>query len=111
MPSLARGPNAAGTVIHALQMADRDHAQPPHPSFHHAECMPVDHADLAQPEVPLRELQLARLAGLRKCAPTHAEAARPAAFAQQPQTDLVEADRKSTRLNSSHANISYAVFC
>src|SRR3712207_7371049 len=29
------------------------------------------------------------------------------------QQDLVEpaADRKSTRLNSSHANISYAVFC
>src|SRR3712207_8148579 len=25
--------------------------------------------------------------------------------------DLVKADRKSTRLNSSHANISYAVFC
>src|SRR3712207_7350545 len=25
--------------------------------------------------------------------------------------DLHEADRKSTRLNSSHANISYAVFC
>src|SRR3712207_6846932 len=24
---------------------------------------------------------------------------------------LVELDRKSTRLNSSHANISYAVFC
>src|SRR3712207_8321278 len=24
---------------------------------------------------------------------------------------LVNADRKSTRLNSSHANISYAVFC
>src|SRR3712207_8354605 len=24
---------------------------------------------------------------------------------------LVHADRKSTRLNSSHANISYAVFC
>src|SRR3712207_7608300 len=24
---------------------------------------------------------------------------------------LVEADRKSTRLNSSHAHISYAVFC
>src|SRR3712207_8337692 len=24
---------------------------------------------------------------------------------------LVAADRKSTRLNSSHANISYAVFC
>src|SRR3712207_6893048 len=25
--------------------------------------------------------------------------------------DLVGEDRKSTRLNSSHANISYAVFC
>src|SRR3712207_9394119 len=25
--------------------------------------------------------------------------------------DGAEADRKSTRLNSSHANISYAVFC
>src|SRR3712207_8309806 len=25
--------------------------------------------------------------------------------------ELVERDRKSTRLNSSHANISYAVFC
>src|SRR3712207_8664512 len=26
-------------------------------------------------------------------------------------TDRSEPDRKSTRLNSSHANISYAVFC
>src|SRR3712207_7480213 len=26
-------------------------------------------------------------------------------------TDRFPADRKSTRLNSSHANISYAVFC
>src|SRR2546430_3803080 len=25
--------------------------------------------------------------------------------------DLIEADRKSTRLNSSHSQISYAVFC
>src|SRR3712207_8173759 len=25
--------------------------------------------------------------------------------------DLLKGDRKSTRLNSSHANISYAVFC
>src|SRR3712207_7637923 len=30
-------------------------------------------------------------------------------LAQRP--DLVLEDRKSTRLNSSHANISYAVFC
>src|SRR3712207_7011791 len=27
------------------------------------------------------------------------------------KTPLVDEDRKSTRLNSSHANISYAVFC
>src|SRR3712207_7334971 len=27
------------------------------------------------------------------------------------ELDLPERDRKSTRLNSSHANISYAVFC
>src|SRR3712207_7506274 len=28
-----------------------------------------------------------------------------------PQHGLISGDRKSTRLNSSHANISYAVFC
>src|SRR3712207_7932114 len=27
------------------------------------------------------------------------------------RADMIRADRKSTRLNSSHANISYAVFC
>src|SRR3712207_6942010 len=31
-------------------------------------------------------------------------------LAHRPQAQAVE-DRKSTRLNSSHANISYAVFC
>src|SRR3712207_7151514 len=29
----------------------------------------------------------------------------------QIKSDCLERDRKSTRLNSSHANISYAVFC
>src|SRR5947209_10125528 len=28
-----------------------------------------------------------------------------------PEDNVVNQDRKSTRLNSSHANISYAVFC
>src|SRR3712207_8447553 len=32
-------------------------------------------------------------------------------ISQEELRDLVTADRKSTRLNSSHANISYAVFC
>src|SRR3712207_8353225 len=27
------------------------------------------------------------------------------------RTSIIDLDRKSTRLNSSHANISYAVFC
>src|SRR5438067_4430419 len=35
---------------------------------------------------------------------------RPAAR-RRPQCRLVPADRKSTRLNSSHVSISYAVFC
>src|SRR3712207_8830279 len=40
----------------------------------------------------------------------------PAAFEHhatlpQGEVDGAAADRKSTRLNSSHANISYAVFC
>src|SRR3712207_7895193 len=34
-----------------------------------------------------------------------------ATAAQQPLGLGVDVDRKSTRLNSSHANISYAVFC
>src|SRR3712207_8104656 len=29
----------------------------------------------------------------------------------QPEHEEMRVDRKSTRLNSSHANISYAVFC
>src|SRR3712207_8710179 len=32
-------------------------------------------------------------------------------LAQRVAVDVLAEDRKSTRLNSSHANISYAVFC
>src|SRR3712207_5750100 len=35
----------------------------------------------------------------------------PGAFAEYVLAPAKNADRKSTRLNSSHANISYAVFC
>src|SRR3712207_8592059 len=35
----------------------------------------------------------------------------PAEGAAQLAERVVDLDRKSTRLNSSHANISYAVFC
>src|SRR3712207_8690253 len=40
-----------------------------------------------------------------------AESAAPRAHATFPDGSLIVRDRKSTRLNSSHANISYAVFC
>src|SRR3712207_8476630 len=39
------------------------------------------------------------------------ERAYPAGRAIQPRARGGQQDRKSTRLNSSHANISYAVFC
>src|SRR3712207_8653454 len=35
----------------------------------------------------------------------------PGQFAEQRFLQALHSDRKSTRLNSSHANISYAVFC
>src|SRR3712207_9415891 len=40
-------------------------------------------------------------------APDHIRVAEP----RQLMREGLEGDRKSTRLNSSHANISYAVFC
>src|SRR3712207_4680721 len=40
----------------------------------------------------------------------HAAAPRPVATSRAPHLDERFLDRKSTRLNSSHANISYAVF-
>src|SRR3712207_7428817 len=40
---------------------------------------------------------------------THVE--EPARALRQPEHTDPKKDRKSTRLNSSHANISYAVFC
>src|SRR3712207_8327277 len=39
------------------------------------------------------------------------EAVRPAGAGHVLVRERARADRKSTRLNSSHANISYAVFC
>src|SRR3712207_7404645 len=43
----------------------------------------------------------------------HTRAWRPGekATRRNPTSETEEEDRKSTRLNSSHANISYAVFC
>src|SRR3712207_6958958 len=49
----------------------------------------------------------AALASFGIAVPAHSDA-RPAATGNPA---LTNSDRKSTRLNSSHANISYAVFC
>src|SRR3712207_8799107 len=55
--------------------------------------------------------------GLGEDGPTHQPIEQLAALRAIPNlmvfrpADGVETDRKSTRLNSSHANISYAVFC
>src|SRR3712207_8309373 len=43
--------------------------------------------------------------------PSPAASTRSAPSASRPGTPPTTGDRKSTRLNSSHANISYAVFC
>src|SRR3712207_7381915 len=40
-----------------------------------------------------------------------AEAFMPVFFRELQRDGQIDRDRKSTRLNSSHANISYAVFC
>src|SRR3712207_7588951 len=54
---------------------------------------------------------------VRRLDVSHKQAAEAYRFAEQYETNprsvwgYVQGDRKSTRLNSSHANISYAVFC
>src|SRR3712207_8467260 len=65
---------------------------------------PREHDDVAAAVVQLdlglaREDDLRQLVGLQAAAQAHA------------RVERVDLDRKSTRLNSSHANISYAVFC
>src|SRR3712207_7026331 len=43
--------------------------------------------------------------------PASSVATATARISRAPAATAVKTDRKSTRLNSSHANISYAVFC
>src|SRR3712207_6971766 len=56
----------------------------------------------------MRERSAVRLSGTRTVRPWRASADR---IAWRIHHTAYEIDRKSTRLNSSHANISYAVFC
>src|SRR3712207_8633508 len=60
--------------------------------------------------LPLRGLRHGRLRHVLRLLLLVAEVDRQDAERDARQDPLLE-DRKSTRLNSSHANISYAVFC
>src|SRR3712207_8002747 len=70
--------------------------------------------DLAEDLAALLALLLGRLAQVRRGGADDAER-RDEVDVEHPLepvvAHLVDGDRKSTRLNSSHANISYAVFC
>src|SRR5690606_40124821 len=61
----------------------------------------VDVADVGHPLAHLLFRQRARLLGIRLAAQQHATV----------EAGDRDGDRKSTRLNSSHVKISYAVFC
>src|SRR3712207_7331576 len=74
-------------------------------SLHDA--LPISTSNLLFVTLDFRE----RLTGARRDE-LHADAVRRiAGVSGVAGATVVQADRKSTRLNSSHANISYAVFC
>src|SRR5438874_9299412 len=57
-------------------------------------------------EFPARDRLAANHSAIQGHDPSATVSPRP-----ESQNDLLRADRKSTRLNSSHVEISYAVFC
>src|SRR3712207_6986711 len=63
------------------------------------------------PAVPPAPVPSAVAASLLAVPPPEAAVSRPADERFRPPRRPRRRDRKSTRLNSSHANISYAVFC
>src|SRR5690349_24123330 len=66
------------------------------------------------PYTTLFRSHLEHLAVLEEDPPEHAVQARAGlvvAARARAEGEVAEADRKSTRLNSSHVEISYAVFC
>src|SRR3712207_6993122 len=66
---------------------------------------PAPRPAVARPSDPDRRRGARRGAGLADARPFHLPRGAYTADGDAPE------DRKSTRLNSSHANISYAVFC
>src|SRR3712207_7230221 len=95
--------DTATTEIYTLSLHD---ALP----IWHAEAHPVEALRGRQPDL-LGELERGRVAGVPP--DEVAEEQGGVGHVAGQRAALVErrGDRKSTRLNSSHANISYAVFC
>src|SRR3712207_8768287 len=92
--------------LHHDRLVDQHEAAPHHvPTRRMGDARPSDTAP-AEPQLT----EVPDLADLTQQAEAVARAGiedvRPA-----PAAPVVTGDRKSTRLNSSHANISYAVFC
>src|SRR3712207_7781508 len=85
------------TTLFRSQLSDLSH--------HVGELLAADVRDATQ------ALQLALLVRQRSITHLHAHFASVATTVARLAARLAGVDRKSTRLNSSHANISYAVFC
>src|SRR5207249_7539111 len=64
-----------------------------------------------QPLRPAHLLQLASDLLRQMLVNRHQVVGLPSRFRKPPLKELIKRDRKSTRLNSSHVSISYAVFC
>src|SRR5437868_11999036 len=86
-----------------------DHIHYKHLFFHDAVPHKVLHSFPTRRSSDLKELR-DKLAELRTATPAD-RTAKLAVLARQQARFAVRSDRKSTRLNSSHVSISYAVFC
>src|SRR3712207_8711886 len=78
-------------------------------SLHDA--LPIYEVDGLHPQLGQRHRPLHREPGDRELGARRRLGAHPAAHGGGVAQQRPQPDRKSTRLNSSHANISYAVFC
>src|SRR5947209_17307629 len=75
-----------------------------HPAWARTRCPTPPTGGRARPRTPALPSTI-----LRPCPDVTAPPLRPDRGRPSPHAEI--RDRKSTRLNSSHANISYAVFC
>src|SRR5206468_8235522 len=73
--------------------------------------VPAGDTRSARREDRRRESAGLRSRGVRGTRRRHGLRRRRAAVGQKKKVTVMESDRKSTRLNSSHDQISYAVFC